>query len=138
MRAQCYSSQLLIFPHFPHSSVLIELFPMINQNEIQRLIQTRKCHIAVGAGTVEVPLFSRVRLVSFLECPSLAKNGSEASGSSHSVESSCCSAQCCRYCWLWAHLCELLKVSTGSAISFLAPLLSDKVPSGYVVIMIAK
>lgn len=32
-----------------------------------------KCHIAVGAGTVEIPLFSCVRLVSFLEWPSQAQ-----------------------------------------------------------------
>lgn len=46
------------------------------------------------------------------------------------------SALCCPYYWLWTTFVELLKVSTGTAISFLATLLSDNPPSGYVVITV--
>lgn len=42
----------------------------------------------------------------------------------------------CLYCWLWTTSEVLLKVSTGTAISFLASLLSDNLPSGYVVITV--
>lgn len=42
----------------------------------------------------------------------------------------------CPYYWRWTTFEELLKVSTGTAISFLATLLSDNLPSGYVVITV--
>lgn len=42
----------------------------------------------------------------------------------------------CPYYWLWTTFVELLKVSTGTAISFLATSLSDNLPSGYVVITV--
>lgn len=68
----------------------------------------------------------------------LAQSGSEASGSSHSVESSSCSAQCCHYCWLWPTFVNHSKSPQAVWFLFLAPLLSDKVPSGYAVISVAK
>lgn len=46
------------------------------------------------------------------------------------------SALHCPYYWWWTTFVELLKVSTGTAISFLATLLSDDLPSGYVVITV--
>lgn len=62
-------------------------------------------------------------------------NGSEFSGNSHWLEE-LPAALHCLYDQLWTTFMELLKVSTGTAISFLATLLSDNLPSGYVVITV--
>ena len=60
----------------------------------------------------------------------------QSSGSSHWLEEELLAALHCLYYWPWTTFVELLKVSTGTAISFLATLLSDNLPSVYVVITV--